>query len=90
MSSEWQQSAIDRRDFRSDPDPTFHLPSKRKSTKKWCKGKMGVLHEYAPHKIRAGFAVGYIWEETHCLKCGKKDFKWYEDKELYAAIKDKR
>jgi hypothetical protein len=50
----WKSSGIIARDFRhSHNGPEISKAPKKKNTKKWCKGKIGVKHELAI-RVRAG------------------------------------
>lgn len=77
-------------DLDEDEDTPVRRRSK-KDTKKWCKGKVGVEHDYQlapnhhnfkcqPHRtyLPNGEKVDEWWcnHETRCTKCGKYD-KWY-------------
>lgn len=45
--SNWQASAIMKRDFRHDSSqPSQTKIRSKKDTRKWCKGRVGVEHDY--------------------------------------------
>lgn len=71
--SEWKEEANKRREFRqskSDPEVPQHK-GKRKNTKKWCKGKVGVEHSFLP--VLKEFTYMSI-RISRCENCGKE--KW--------------
>jgi len=58
----------------SDDEVTKYR-SKKKNTKKWCKGKVGRSHEGLPHYRRASWGNSGV--ELVCSKCGKQLDWWW-------------
>ena len=73
-SSSWKSSSIKRRDFRHDPSqPQRTKFSRKKDTKKWCKGRVGEVHELEL-KESTTFLM-WAWDYYKCTRCGKKVYK---------------
>lgn len=54
-------------------DDTFNtIKSKYKNTRKWCKGKVGVEHNYQLVERHEGWLS---FCQSKCVSCGKK--KWH-------------
>lgn len=70
----WNASGVKRRDFRHDhssPEIPRHK-GKKKNTKKWCKGKIGVRHKFSREQKSFKFAsISWSWIEKTCTVCGK-------------------
>jgi hypothetical protein len=47
------------------------IPSK-KNKKKWCRGKVNVLHKPEPMKTKFGWVFSPQWWELICTNCGKR------------------
>lgn len=80
--SEWKQSAIDRRDERHTKIEGKRLPSRRKpNRKKWCKGKVGVLHTPVWKGVQPFVVFNKDWNKDQrefvCTKCGKVLDWWW-------------
>lgn len=88
--SDWKDGANKRRDERHTKNPdepekgTPKLP-KKKDTKRWCKGKVGVEHQlkcYSYDELKnknsslAG-SFGKDWKILACTVCGKEIDRWY-------------
>jgi hypothetical protein len=70
--SEWLQDAARRRDFRHSADGPEVLPYRsRKDTKRWCRGKVGVLHDYRWNRRRYSWRANDFVEEEICRVCGR-------------------
>jgi hypothetical protein len=74
--SEWKESGIKRRDFRSirnGPETPPHRS--KKNTAKWCRGKVGKEHDW--HEVI--WYPSYLWHDRApryvqdvCSLCGKR------------------
>lgn len=85
--SEWKQGAVERRDARHVHDePGRTPPSRRKNTRRWCKGKVGRAHTPA-----WGRATPFVMPSTgvntrhndrvfRCTRCGKEMGQWFDDR----------
>ena len=74
-SDSWKSSGIIKRDFRNDHSDSFsRKKSSKKDTKRWCKGKVGVEHEYK--LVESGKISRLYWKTHKCINCGKKDFEF--------------
>lgn len=74
-SDSWKSNGIIKRDFRHDNSDTLlrKKPSK-KDTKKWCKGKVGIIHVWIDvDKSSISF---FSWHTRKCTNCGKKDIEF--------------
>jgi len=74
MSNKFLAENTEFRADRSTPIPDQVKGSKRRNTRKWCKGKVGVLHEYewrCSHPEFEGDPT-WKWERQVCIKCGRK------------------
>ena len=75
--SEWKESSVARRDFRSgrnEPEvPKRGGLKRKKDTKRWCRGKVGKEHNLFHFKW-------YAWMHVDkCRECGKEVksyFRW--------------
>lgn len=72
-SNNWRASGIKKRDARHTHDEPAVKPKSKKNTNKWCKGKVGVLHDIVWQDVKS--FLGYSWRSGSCLRCGKKFFK---------------
>lgn len=71
--SSWHSSAIIKRDFRHDSSqPVGASHRTKKDTKKWCRGKVGVEHDYE-YQIPPNDSFIYKMQPI-CLNCGKQDY----------------
>jgi hypothetical protein len=84
--SDWKEGANKRRDERHTKSPdepdkgTPKISKKKKDTKKWCKGKVGVEHQlkcydYDELKNKNTNLVGSYaknWKVLSCTICGKQ------------------
>lgn len=69
----WRYSSIKRRDYRADHG-TEEIPrhtGKKKDTKKWCKGKVGVEHSFRISRKSFNY---FSLTKLRCENCGKE--KW--------------
>lgn len=70
--SNWNASGIIKRDFRHDSSqPQTSRVKSKKDTRKWCKGKVGVEHDYEyqfPKNDMIFFRMMAV-----CLTCGRQD-----------------
>jgi hypothetical protein len=66
------RSRIDRRndDRRAAELPVTRPPRAKKDRARWCRGKVGVEHEY--RYVRPGEVAGFRWIEEACANCGRK------------------
>lgn len=84
--SEWKQAAARRRDERNaKPDDASTLSaSKRKDTKRWCRGKVGVEHRPECRRYnetkRQDLPGLNSWRVLVCSECGKELATWYGTK----------
>ena len=77
--SDWRKRAVLCRDFRAsngEPAPPIPVTNAKKSTKKWCKGKVGIEHELElvddPHWVGKAFIKKYTIDKLErCKNCGK-------------------
>ena len=76
--SDWQESAIKRKDFRATkaPEPEPPKPTRgKKDRKRWCGG-----HEGREHKLECRIYKGWLgtkgWRERICTTCGKQADWW--------------
>ncbi len=76
--SDWKEDSKKRRDFRASKDgPESTGPKKRKKDKKrWCKGKVGVEHNYVLHKTFNLFSRKH--KINKCTNCGREE--WTSEK----------
>lgn len=49
------------------------LNHRRKNTKKWCKGRKGINHEY--ELIEKSKFLDWVWIVEKCKNCGKQNYK---------------
>ncbi len=72
-TSSWAASGVIKRDFRHDPSLVADKPhSSKKDTKRWCKGKVGVEHEWEniiPPNDSLAFRKFDI-----CKNCGRQSY----------------
>lgn len=71
--SSWRAGAIKKRDFRhmhDDQPPNF---KSNKDTNKWCRGKIGVLHEV--NWLREEGLFGDVIYVGICRNCEKKLYR---------------
>lgn len=75
MSSDWQESANRRRDFRhtavQDAPVRTHA---KKDTRRWCKGKEGRAHR--GKAFRTPCTLGDYWTFV-CVTCGRRLAIWH-------------
>lgn len=76
--SNWHASAVERKNFRRGAQTDrIRRPRSKKDTKKWCKGKVGVLHN---PQITGFKRVVFGWVsmiiEWKCDACGKEWSQW--------------
>lgn len=74
VSNNYRSSGIKHRDNRHDPtEPALERRSK-KSTRRWCKGKVGVEHDYqeATKPVFNGNDYRWVWQLKKCTRCGKQ------------------
>jgi hypothetical protein len=67
----WKGRSIERKDFRRThdaPEAPRHKGKKKKDTKKWCRGKVGVAHTFE-WTDRGNYRFTYKVEV--CSTCGK-------------------
>ena len=73
----WKARSVKRKDFRhthGDPEVASKGKSKKKDTKKWCRGKIGVDHTYE-WIDRGNYRFGYKIEIcSNCGRHGRYDF----------------
>lgn len=70
--SSWRASGILVRDERWDkstPEVPKHKGNKKKNTRKWCKGKVGI--EHVPHIVEFEYYTAYFIYDV-CKNCGKR------------------
>jgi len=53
-------------------DDENQITHKRKNTRKWCKGRVGVPHE--KELVKKTNFLDWHWTEYRCKNCGKKIF----------------
>ena len=70
----WQARSNKRRDFRHTHDgpETSRHRGKRKNTKKWCKGKVGVKHDFKPTPWRVPGGYSDMFIVDRCDNCGRE------------------
>lgn len=51
---------------------TVRKPRAKKDTKKWCRGKVGVKHQF--YTVEEHTGCRYIWIQGRCVNCGKKQW----------------
>ncbi len=68
------RSRIDRRndDRRAAELPVTRPPRAKKDRARWCRGKVGIEHEYRLVKIGEVVGIRIRWTEEVCAKCGRK------------------
>ncbi len=71
-SSSYNSSNVKRRLYRQSPVIARGKLRNKKNTKKWCKGKIGVPHNYVDVKETKFYNIS--WITSTCTNCGKKDF----------------
>lgn len=82
--NDWKESSIKRRDARhtkSSDEPTKSLkPSKKKDSKKWCKGKEGKGHQTKCISYNEAKHLSHVWSQNWriliCTSCGKELETW--------------
>lgn len=67
--SNWKASNIIRKIKEIPEEPRL---SKRKSTRKWCKGVVGKKHDY--QKTTKPFIPGYVIDISKCTHCSKEKY----------------
>jgi hypothetical protein len=67
--SNWKASNILRKIALLPDEPRTH---KKKSTRKWCKGVVGIKHDY--QKATKPFIPGYIIDISKCARCTKEKY----------------
>ena len=94
--SDYKESANKRRDIRNLKEPedltgSPKLAPKKKNTKRWCRGKVGIEHQlecrnYASTKhnqsvatkqLAIGIRASNNWRILVCKICGKELETWY-------------
>ena len=78
-NSSWRAYGLSKRyeDWEADAKP-LGPPKKKKDKKKWCKGKVGVEHDFQPYEREFGSRT--IWRINKCTRCHKEVWKgatWY-------------
>ena len=76
MKNDWQQSAVDRKDFRHSDhlEDWEDVKHRRKPNKTMCKRNNGKPHDYI--KIVKHYSwSNFAWYEIECSKCGKKTWR---------------
>lgn len=81
----WKARSIAKRDAKHIHDgPEVPKPprNKRKDTKKWCRGKVGVGHKYetVSWPVHASYTSAYVIDK--CSECGKETNLRREDTAL--------
>lgn len=72
-SSSWRASGIIKRDFKHDhSQPTRGHFHNSKDTRKWCKGKVGKLHNYQ-RALKWEFGTHKYYVDK-CANCGKERY----------------
>lgn len=75
-SSSWKSSGIKHRDNRHDPTERPVKLTGKKDKRKWCKGKVGIPHQY--EKVRKQrFVIGewsFYMEVDKCTGCGREHY----------------
>ncbi len=81
---DWKNSGIKRRDERHTILPEIRPPGRSgKSTKRWCGGKVGVLHQplckaYSDLKNTAGITpMSREWRILVCSECDRVLDRWW-------------
>ena len=68
--SEWQENALERRDFRATKNGPEVAPHRsKKDTRRWCRGKVGREHVWETrhdHSMWLAFCI------DRCAVCGKE------------------
>ena len=78
-TSSWHSNGIIHRDNRHDHSERFYKLHSKRDTKRWCRGKVGVEHEY--HRYLRGWHYHYV--EARCVNCNKLSFsKKSKDKSI--------
>lgn len=74
--SEWKQGAAARRDARATKtdEESRRRGRRRKSTRRWCKGKVGVEHVTKP--VEEFRMFGKVWGRDECIRCHKHVKHW--------------
>lgn len=71
----WKAGGIIRRDFRNvKGEPEIEKPQNQRKTKKWCKGKPGVLHIKKWVKTKSANKTYHY----KCQECGKIFDIWFK------------
>lgn len=61
-------------------DEDSQMNHHRKNTKKWCKGRRGIPHEY--ELIEKNKFLDWFWVVEKCKNCGKQNYKSLKKKPL--------
>lgn len=76
----WRSHAIVKRDFKHDHSDLSVIYSSHKNKSKWCKGKVGVKHNFQWHKETWLFGINMLVGE--CATCGKHMYRDYQAKQI--------
>lgn len=88
--SSWKSTGIIKRDNRHDHSDSFSkTKSKKKDTKRWCRGKVGVEHEllrtFQYMYWRNGpKRMNYV--KCNCVNCGKEFFSKSHDSKITLKV----
>lgn len=78
-NSSWRASGIIKRDYQHGGLDLQPRIKSKKNTNKWCRGKVGVLHDYLLVEVRTSHIWGYSkWLNFKCANCGKKLTQWLD------------
>lgn len=72
--SERKQDAAARRDFRHTHDEGAPAIYSKKNTALWCRGRVGVAHEWRPLRTMGTRWMSKLMVQQKCDACGK--LKW--------------
>lgn len=74
-SSSWKSNAIKKRDFKHDHSEPAPKVLSKKDKRKWCKGKVGIEHDYQEKTLRW---VLNLHARLHvCTRCGRQNWRTY-------------
>lgn len=78
----YQYRGVKRRDFRNEKAGPEAIPKvNKKDVKKWCKGKVGKIHDFKPRRystLTTDFFHGKLVIVFKCTVCGRENTESYE------------
>lgn len=86
----WKGDAADRRDARNARTPEVDAnakPAKKKNTKRWCRGKVGV--EHVLECVKKEYYSCSVFYVHACTTCGK-ELAWWHPSTRWLPPRDRK